>query len=874
MKLKPIIVSNDEHFEPYSCEDINCIFLLFMLASGMTDVRNMRLHSRPSLTPADAEANRWSFALESAGLGVWDSNLTTGQCYYSATWKKMLGYREDELGDSSDLWLTLIHPDDKQRAIESGERHISGETSQIETEFRLRHKDGHWVWVLDRGRVVEWDKNGHPSRMIGVQTDITDQKNAELELTLLNERIQLALDAGQVGLWHFNSETEIVLWDRRMREIFGIGPGPDEVPRATWHNLLHPDDAARAEREIESTFETGEPMKTSYRIIKPDGEVRHVFALARRVRHETMPDMLMGSIWDITEEVLNAEALAREKDLYRITLQSIGDAVLTTDVENNITFANPAAERLLLLNAQELIGSRLEDVLNLIDEGTGTTLASTTSRAMQIGQTVESAENALFVRSDGGRRSLRDIASPLFDLTGAITGSVLVIQDVTSARNLQRELSHAATHDALTGLLNRTAFESAVSALIEKSGDRAPHVLLYIDLDRFKMVNDTLGHAAGDALLKMATSSMNNALPDSAIIGRLGGDEFAVLLPIGKFEEAEEAAERLISEIRTIQLPWDGKIQNIGASVGIAALDEPGVTLAEAIARADAACYAAKAEGRNRSAIYNINTGAARQNLASIQAASGILEALSEGRLQVYGQEIRAISNTDDHSICIEILSRMTGANGEIIAPAEFIPAAERFGLMGIVDRWIIQHTLETYGPKLMQMKNVSLAINLSANTISDPTLWPFLQSTIEKTKVSPSRLIFEITETTAVNNYEAAEHFVREARAAGCRISLDDFGTGLSSFGYLHHFKVDSIKIDGAFIEKLSKSRLDQAVVASINGIARELGVDVIAEHIEDLQAVDILKSLGIGYGQGFLFHRPQPLQALLQSLEKVEVR
>ncbi|WP_457302211.1 EAL domain-containing protein, partial [Phyllobacterium sp. P5_D12] len=269
-----------------------------------------------------------------------------------------------------------------------------------------------------------------------------------------------------------------------------------------------------------------------------------------------------------------------------------------------------------------------------------------------------------------------------------------------------------------------------------------------------------------------------------------------------------------------------------------------------------------------------INTGAARQNLASIQAASGILEALSEGRLQVYGQEIRAISNTDDHSICIEILSRMTGVNGEIIAPAEFIPAAERFGLMGIVDRWIIQHTLETYGPKLMQMKNVSLAINLSANTISDPTLWPFLQSTIEKTKVSPSRLIFEITETTAVNNYEAAEHFVKEARAAGCRISLDDFGTGLSSFGYLHHFKVDSIKIDGAFIEKLSKSRLDQAVVASINGIARELGVDVIAEHIEDLQAVDILKSLGIGYGQGFLFHRPQPLQALLQSLEKLEVR
>ncbi|WP_425515312.1 EAL domain-containing protein [Phyllobacterium endophyticum] len=843
-----------------------------MLVSAMTDVRNIRLHSGPSITPADAEANRWSFALESAGLGVWDSNLVTGQCYYSPTWKRMLGYREDELGDRSDLWLTLIHPDDRQRAIESGERHISGEIPQIETEFRLRHKDGHWVWVLDRGRVVEWDENGNPSRMIGVQTDISDQKNAEHQLTLLNERIQLALDAGQVGLWHFNIETETVLWDRRMREIFGIGPGPEEVPRATWHNLLHPDDAARAEREIESTFETGEPMKTSYRIVKPDGEIRHVFALARLVRHATMPDMLMGSIWDITEEVLNAEALAREKDLYRITLQSIGDAVLTTDVDNNITFANPAAEKLLQRDADDLVGSQVDEVLNLVDEATANALPSTTSRAMQLGETIEGGENVVFIRSDGMRRSLRDIASPLFDLAGAITGSVLVLQDVTTARNLQRELSHAATHDALTGLLNRTAFEAAASSLMERSGGNTLHALLYIDLDRFKMVNDTLGHAAGDALLKLATSSMNTALPATAIIGRLGGDEFAALLPIASFDEAEETAERLIDEIRTIRLPWGGKIQNIGASIGIAALDEPGVTLAEAIARADAACYAAKAEGRNRSAVYNIATGAARQNLASIQAASGILEALSEGRLEVYGQEIRAISNTSDDGICIEILSRMTGDDGNIIAPAEFIPAAERFGLMGIVDRWIIQHTLETYGSKVMRMENVSIAINLSANTISDPTLWPFLQAAMEKTGVAPSRLIFEITETTAINNYEAAEHFVREARASGCRISLDDFGTGLSSFGYLHHFKVDSIKIDGAFIERLSDSRLDQAVVASIGGIARELGVDVIAEHIEDAQAVDILKSLGIGYGQGFLFHRPQPLEALLSRLESAE--
>ncbi|WP_172982702.1 EAL domain-containing protein [Phyllobacterium sp. SYP-B3895] len=827
----------------------------------------MRLHTRPNQSADSAEANRWSFALESAGLGVWDSNLVTGQCYYSSTWKRMLGYREDELGDSGDLWLTLIHPDDKQRAIESGQRHIAGEIPQIETEFRLRHKDGHWVWVLDRGRVVEWDADGKPTRMIGVQTDITDQKNAEHQLALLNQRVELALDAGQIGLWHFNIETETVLWDRRMREIFGIGSGTDEVPRATWHHLLHPEDAAIAEQAVEATFKTGIPMKTSYRIVKPDGEVRHVYALARLVKREGMPEMLMGSIWDITEQVHSAEALAREKDLYRVTLQSIGDAVLTTNVDDIITFANPAAERLLLRSASELIGAPVSGALRLVDEVSEHVLTSSTMRAMENRSTVDRVENAVVVRSDGERRSIRDLASPIFNTAGAVTGSVLVVQDVTNARNLQRELSHAATHDTLTGLLNRRAFEVATASILA-SPDRR-HALLYIDLDRFKMVNDTLGHAAGDALLKLATASMNSVLPHDAVIGRLGGDEFAAVLPSANPEDTKAIAERLIEEIRKVRLEWDGKLQEIGASVGIAFLDDPNLTLNEAVARADAACYAAKAEGRNRTAIYDENTGAAKENLASVQAASGILEALAEGRLEIYGQEIREISDTTENTVYIEILSRMRAPDGTLIAPAEFIPAAERFGLMGIVDRWIIEHTLEQYGERLMATDKVAIALNLSANTISDPTLWSFIKTTTERTNVSPSRLIFEITETTAVNNYEAAENFVKEARAAGCRISLDDFGAGLSSFGYLHHFDVDSIKIDGAFIEKLSNSRLNQAVVRSIGSVARELGVDVVAEHIEDTGAVGILRSLGIGFGQGFLFHRPQPLGNLLQDLD-----
>jgi diguanylate cyclase (GGDEF)-like protein/PAS domain S-box-containing protein len=580
----------------------------------MTDVRNIRLHSRPQTTENDIEANRWSFALESADLGVWDSNLITGQCYYSPTWKKMLGYRQDELGDRGDLWLTLIHPDDRQQAIESGERHVKGLSPQIETEFRLRHKAGHWVWVLDRGRVVEWDKAGKPTRMIGVQTDITDQKNVEHELKLLNEQVQLALDAGQVGLWHFNVETETVLWDRRMREIFGLGPGAREVPRGTWSQLLHPDDAARAEREIEITFETGAPMKTRYRIIRPDGEVRHVSALARLVKHDTSPPTLTGCIWDVTDEVLGAEILAREKELYRITLHSIGDAVLTTDVENRITFANPAAESLLQHSIRHLLYLEIDEALGLVDEVTGNPVFLATRLAMATGATVEGEENTVLVQADGERRSLRSLASPLFGLTGNITGSVLVIQDVTAARNLQRQLSHSASHDALTGLMNRVAFEAATKSALGKTGAGNHYALLYIDLDRFKVVNDTLGHAAGDTLLKVVAAMMSETLPASAIVARLGGDEFAALIPSVNLGEASKVADALIANVRTIRLPWDGKLQDIGASIGIAALDDPNLTFSEAMGRADDACYSAKAKGRNRSAVYDIDLGPARRH--------------------------------------------------------------------------------------------------------------------------------------------------------------------------------------------------------------------------------------------------------------------
>ncbi|HEY9057289.1 MAG TPA: EAL domain-containing protein [Aurantimonas sp.] len=819
--------------------------------------------------PDGKEAERWRFALESAGSGVWDADLVAGTCYYSSSWKRMLGYADDELDDDPDLWLAFVHPADRHTAIASGDRHVAGETARIETEFRLRHKNGGWIWVLDRGKVVERDASGRPTRMIGAQTDITAQKNAERHLALLNERIQLALDAGQVGLWQFETESGRLVWDQRMRDIYGIGPGPAEVPRSTWHDRLHPDDAAEAERAIAITAETGKPMKTSYRIVKPNGEVRHLHALARLVHHSDAPPLLVGSIWDITEQVQNAAALAAEKECLRITLQSIGDAVISTDVGNRITFANPAAARLLCSTQSALVGANIDDVFPLIDEETKAPLASSTHRAVLSLRTVDREEKAMFVRNDGSGRAVRDLASPIIAPDGQVVGAVLVIQDITNARALQRQLAYAARHDPLTGLLNRGAFEENLQAAIG-SRDCA---LLYLDLDRFKLINDTVGHAAGDAVLKLVANTLTARLPHGTVVGRLGGDEFAAVVPVADVDDAMAVAAGLLVEIRAQRLHWAGKYYEIGASIGIAAIDDAQLDLETATARADAACYTAKSAGRNRVSAYSPGVGEAQRNLARIQVASGWADALAERRLVVFGQEVRDLAAPSRPGRHIEILCRMTAADGSIIPPGQFIPAAERFGLMGSIDRWVIEHTLETHAANLMA-NGLSVAINLSANTLSDPELWPFVRKIIERTRVEPACLVFEITETAAVDNFVAAERFVHDARKAGCRISLDDFGAGLSSFAYLKRFQVDSIKIDGGFIRNLANSRFDRAVVASISTIAHELGVDVVAERIEDAESVSILRSLGIGYGQGFFFHRPQPLDQLLRARQGVGVR
>ncbi|MGX9145769.1 EAL domain-containing protein [Mesorhizobium sp. 128a] len=675
----------------------------------------------------------WALALESAHLGVWDWDILSGDCFYSPTWSHMLGYEDGELANTSDLWLKLTHPDDRERALTSGERHIAGLTASIETELRLKHKDGHWIWVLDRGGIVERDETGKPVRLMGVQTDISRQKEAEAELERVNVRFRLALAASGTGIWHHDIDANKSYWDARTREIFGLVADTDEVAAELWHTYLHPDDKVATERAHLAPVVSDEVVASQYRIIRRDGEVRHVESLVRFIADPDSAGQILGTVRDITED-----------------------------------------------------------------------------------------------------------------------------------KKRERELAYAAHHDALTGLFNRAAFDRLLAEHIAAKR-LLPLAVFYVDLDYFKALNDFAGHAAGDLALKGIAAGILGCLPASARAARLGGDEFALLVPNCEPAAAETLAEAILAAVSDADLGLPVTSRKLAASIGIAFVDDTTTTVADALACADDACYAAKAAGRNRFAVFSADAASGSGGLNAARVAADTVDAMDDGRLKLFGQEIHLLGLPWRESRHVEVLARLAGRNGKLIPPGEFIPVAERFGIASRLDRWIIRTALSQHGPA-MKSGVITLGFNLSAQTLSDPLLWDFVDAVIAETGAPHSGIGFEITETAAVTNFDAAEQFVRKARERQCRVSLDDFGAGMSSFEYLRRFPVDQIKIDGSFIQNIAQSRFDREIASAISGIARSLGCSVVAEKIEQQAALDILRDMGVAYGQGFLLHRPEPLEGIVE--------
>jgi diguanylate cyclase (GGDEF)-like protein len=437
-----------------------------------------------------------------------------------------------------------------------------------------------------------------------------------------------------------------------------------------------------------------------------------------------------------------------------------------------------------------------------------------------------------------------------------------VANDITELRVLSEELSYQATHDSLTSLYNRREFERRLDAAIVALDAGGPSgALIYMDLDQFKLINDTSGHYAGDQLLAQLATLFPGILPDGAVVARLGGDEFAILLEHINEPQAVAMAERVRLEIDGYVFGWEQRNYTVSASIGVVMLSGPGLSQRTLLAHADTACYMAKERGRNRVHLFSENDLETTKRRSEMEWAGRIRQALTDGRFVLHYQELAPLWYGEQaEGVHMELLIRLRDEDGSMVPPGAFIPAAERFGLMPQLDRWVVDTALANFNRLHPSGKPVKLcAINLSGPTFEDDSFADFVLQRLEDYGVSPQRICFEITETAAVSSMSRAVEFMQRLRSAGCKFSLDDFGSGMASFGYLKNMPVDFIKIDGSFIRNIETDPVSYSIVRAVTDIGHQLGLQVVAEWVADERARDLLRGLSVDYAQGFAIHRPE---------------
>jgi diguanylate cyclase (GGDEF)-like protein/PAS domain S-box-containing protein len=559
-------------------------------------------------------------------------------------------------------------------------------------------------------------------------------------------------------------------------------------------------------------------------------------------------------------------ALSQEKERIEVMLRSITDAVIATDSNACVQFMNPVAEALVARTTAEAKGRLLHELVQFIDEQTRVPMADPVRSCLQGGQPVRlNGGSEMLINHAGIEIPVAGSASPMRNAEGELIGCVLALQDVRHARELTRRLVHQASRDSLTGLLNRHSFESQVRRLIDDTdSDYASHALLYMDLDQFKIVNDTCGHVAGDELLRQLGTILHEALRRDDVLARLGGDEFGVLLRHCSLEQATRIADKVRRSVEAFRFVWDDKIFQVGVSIGVVPVG-CGVDLAALLSAADLACYDAKEAGRNRVHVYQPSDDALLQRHGEMHWATDLARALEENRFEIVVQPIVALASGDTHRHW-EVLLRLRSADGELVGPGAFMSAAERYGLMPRIDRWVIEHAFARFSELARRAStdccNDVVAINLSGASINDPDLIGFLREAQARTGMEWKRVCFEITETVAIRNLPLASGLVDELRSLGCQFALDDFGSGLSSFFYLRNLPVDYLKIDGSFIMDIVSDPIDRAMVEAIREVGRIVGVKTIAECVETPEVAEVLRTIGVDYAQGYYFGRPTTIE------------
>jgi diguanylate cyclase (GGDEF)-like protein/PAS domain S-box-containing protein len=704
----------------------------------------------------DRSESRWEMALESARQGVWDSDLSTGVVYHSRTWRTMRGMNPDgDAQDPHDVWADRVHPEDLPRILELIRQQHNGEVRRVHMEYRERHQNGQYIWISSLGSPIEWFPNGKPRRIIGTDTDITEQKTAEDQLLRLSRRLELALEVSRIGLFEANLDTGELFWDGQVREIYGIA---DDLPIGTtmWENALHPEDAAIARHKVNSAVQSRSSYVSEFRIVRQDNkQERIVRTQGRWYRDSLSIPRMLGVNWDVTEEVAAHRELQRAKDL-------------------------------------------------------------------------------------------------------------------AEARNVELEaakarIEHNALHDTLTGLPNRRYLDQVLSErAAEAQQNGASVALLHIDLDRFKQINDTLGHIAGDAMLVHAAELLRSNLGPCDFVARVGGDEFIVVCSYaGDQNRLIELARAIVDQMRQ-PVPYQGHHCRFGASIGIAAQHGASIDPVRLMIDADIALYRAKARGKNGFEFFSEALQA--EAVHTKHLADQILQGIEQDEFFPYYQPLFDALTME---LCgVEALARWRHPKEGVLPPARFLRVAEDLNVVTAIDSVILHKALDDFSAwRAAGLKVPGVSVNVSFRRLSDERL----VASLRDIKFEPGTLSFELLESIFLDDLDDTVRWnLDRIRDLGIDLSIDDFGTGHASILSLLRLRPTRFKIDRQFIEELSTSRSQQQLVGSLIDIGRSLGIKVVAEGVETYEQADILRGLGCDMLQGFAFARPMPastLESLLRN-------
>ena len=706
-----------------------------------------------------------------------------------------------------------------------------------------------------------------------------DGTEASVLTTAVNHLLTRAAAGGERGPQLFNELADriheavlvhrdaIVHANRQFAALLGLER--ESLIGRRLDELVAPDYASLVRQNLVRRL-AGEAVPERYEIeIKGPAGLTRLEVTTSVIDYGNLPALLVTGVEVVPTSTMAAlrpadAAPARSATRRALALDSLAEAIVTTDENGAIDYMNPAAAALMRTDPQQAVGRQLGEVCNLVDEVDRHSLTDPVRHALSAAAAGSYGRRALLLARAGAAESSVELsAAPIRDGGGeGVMGTVVLLHDVTEHRGHVRRISYQATHDGLTGLVNRGEFERRVAEACE-AGRRGEgqHVLCYLDLDRFKIVNDTSGHLAGDSMLRELAKLLRDAVRDSDTVARLGGDEFGMLLTGCPLDKARQIADDVCRSVNDYRFIWKDRVFNVGVSIGLVEIAQGCGTVEELMACADAACYVGKKEGAGRVVVYSARDEAVARQSGEIHWLQKLQEALRENRFRLYLQAI-VPAQGEGAGPRMEVLVRLREDGGLEVLPAEFMRAAEQHRLMRLVDRWVVQTTLTALGSGAIALaSDHAIAINISGQTLADPQFLEFVVECLDRTGVRPAQLCFELSEAAVVANFDQARRFVGVLHSMGCLFAIDDFGSGLGSFSNLKNLPLDYLKLDGSLTHNLARDTVNQALVTAMIRLARSLKFKVIAEQIEDQAGIDAVRRMGVDFLQGYAVGRPQPL-------------